>query len=143
MTARIPVSMPDLYESDFVLWTEKTAEQLRQKNFDDVDWENVIEESETIGRNERQAITSLLTRPIEHLLKLGYRESERERNARHWLGEIGNFRTQLEDRLETATLMNHARDSFDKAYSSARKSLIRGKVFNSNSLPVKPTFSIE
>ncbi len=31
--------MTALYEEDFVLWTEKTAELLKRKEFDRVDWE--------------------------------------------------------------------------------------------------------
>jgi len=66
--------MTALYEEDFVLWTEKTAELLKRKEFDRVDWENLIEEVECMGKSERQAITSLLTVLIEHLLKLSYWE---------------------------------------------------------------------
>jgi hypothetical protein len=51
--------MSDLYEEDFVLWTEKIAELLKRKEFDSVDWENLIEEVECMGRSERRAITSL------------------------------------------------------------------------------------
>ena len=42
----------------------------------------------------------LLTVLIEHLLKLSYWESEKERNARHWIVEIGAFRAQLEQKIE-------------------------------------------
>jgi hypothetical protein len=143
MTVRNPFSLSDLYEKDFVLWTEKTAEQLRQKNFAEVDWENVIEEIETMGRSERQAVESLLTRAIEHLLKLTYWESERERNARHWIGEIANFRVQLRRKMKTATLENHARDFFPDAYSDARQALIAAGYVDKNSIPVEPTFSLE
>jgi hypothetical protein len=143
MTARIPVSMSALYETDFVLWTEKTAEQLRQKNFAEVDWENVIEEIESMGRSERQTIVSLLTVLIEHLLKLTYWESEREGNARHWWGEIANFRIQLQQKIDSTTLANYARDSFDKAYSDARKALIAAGYVRKDAISLEPTFSCE
>jgi hypothetical protein len=95
MTAQTPLSMAALYEEDFVLWTEKTAEQLKRKDFAALDLANLIEEVESMGRSEKQAITSLLTVLIEHLLKLAYWESERQRNARQWIVEIANFRVQL------------------------------------------------
>jgi Domain of unknown function DUF29 len=143
MTARQPLSMTTLYEEDFVLWTEKTAEQLRQKNFADVDWENLIEEIESMGRSDRQTVESLLTQLIKHLLKLAYWQSERERNARHWLGEIAEFRVRLEKRMKTATLANHARDSFCEAYSAARKSIVAAGYIPKNTIPEEPTFSLE
>jgi Domain of unknown function DUF29 len=143
MTVRKVIALTELYETDFVLWTEKTAELLRQKNYDAVDWENVIEEIECMGRNDRHAVESLLVQLIKHLLKLAYRESERERNARHWVTEIDEFRSQLEKKLESTTLANHVRDYFEKAYSDAKKSLIRTRVFAKDSLPLEPPFSLE
>jgi len=83
--------MTALYEEDFVLWTEKTAELLKRKEFDLVDWENLIEEVECMGKSDRRAVESLLTQLLIHLLKLSYWESEKERNARHWLEEIANW----------------------------------------------------
>lgn len=143
MTERITLSTESLYDRDFVLWTEKTAEQLRRKAFADLDLENLIEEVESMGRSERQAVESLLTVLIEHLLKLTYWESERERNARHRLVEIANFRVQLERRMKTTTLENHARDSFQSVYSDARKSIILARIADKNSIPEEPFFSLE
>ncbi|MEG3437133.1 DUF29 domain-containing protein [Pannus brasiliensis CCIBt3594] len=143
MTERIALSTKSLYDRDFVLWTEKTSEQLRRKAFADLDLENLIEEVESTGRSERQAVESLLTVLIEYLLKLTYWTSERERNARHWLVEIANFRVQLEKRMKTTPLENHARDSFDPAYSDARKSIILARIVDKNSIPEEPFFALE
>jgi hypothetical protein len=143
MTAQTPISMAELYETDFVLWTEKTAEQLKEKHFDAVDWENVIEEIECMGRSERREIESLLTQLIKHLLKLAYWESERERNTRHWLIEIDEFRSQLEKRMKTATLANHERNCFESAYFDVIKSLIWTRIFTKDVLPLEPPFSLE
>jgi hypothetical protein len=143
MTARISLPMAELYETDFVLWTEKNAELLREKNYDAVDWENVIEEIESMGRNDRNAVESLLVQLIKHLLKLAYQESERERNARHWVTEIDEFRSQLEKKLKSTTLANHARDYFEEAYADAKRSLIRTRVFAKDTLPIDPPFSLE
>jgi hypothetical protein len=143
MTVRKAIALTELYETDFVLWTEKTAELLRQKNYDAVDWENVIEEIASMGKNDRRTVRSLLTRLIEHLLKLAYWESERERNARHWLGEIAIFRRDLETEIETTTLANHARDCFESAYLSARKGLIAAGYIKKSTIPLEPSFSLE
>jgi hypothetical protein len=143
MTTRTPISMAELYETDFVLWTEKTAEQLKEKHFDEVDWENVIEEIECMGRSERREIESLLTQLIKHLLKLAYWESERERNVRHWMGEIATFRVQLKKRMKTATLAHHARDCFPESYSDARDGLIAAGYIKKETIPVEPSFSLE
>jgi hypothetical protein len=143
MTAQTTLSMSDLYEEDFVLWTEKTAELLKRKEFDSVDWENLIEEVECMGKSERRAITSLLTVLIEHIFKLTYWESERERNARHWIVEIVSFRKQLNRKIKTATLKNHAIDSFEEAYGEARQTLIDARAIEKEAIPPEATFTLE
>jgi Domain of unknown function DUF29 len=143
MTAQTPLSIAALYEEDFILWTKKNAELLRRKEFDCVDWENLIEEVECTGRSERQAVESLLTQIVIHLLKISYWQSARERNARHWIGEIATFRVQLKKKMKTATLENHARDSFQEAYSDAREILIAARYVDETSIPLEPFFSLE
>lgn len=145
MAVETALSMKALYDQDFVLWASKTAELLKLKKFDDVDWENLIEEVECMGKSDGRAVESLLTQLIEHLFKLAYHKSERERerNVCHWVGEIASFRTQLGEWLETTTLTNHARDYFQKAYSNARKTLIQAKAVTRDAIPLEPPFSLE
>jgi hypothetical protein len=45
--------MSDLYEDDILLWSEHQAEALRRRATNEIDWENVAEEIEAIGRSER------------------------------------------------------------------------------------------
>jgi hypothetical protein len=141
MTAQTPLSSQSLYEQDYVLWAEKTAEQLRQKAFADLDLENLIEELEDMGRSERRAVENLLTRLLEHLLKLAYWRSERERNARHWMVEIASFRVQLLRRIKTTTLEDHGRDFFPDAYADTRQVLLGAKIVPKTSIPVEPLIS--
>ncbi|UGS09489.1 DUF29 domain-containing protein [Microcystis aeruginosa] len=145
MAVETALSMKALYDQDFVLWASKTAELLKLKKFDEVDWENLIEEVECMGKSDRRAVESLLTQLIEHQFKLAYHKSERERerNVCNWVGEIASFRTQLGEWLETTTLSNHARDYFQKAYSNARKILIQAKTVTGDAIPVEPPFSLE
>ena len=54
MTAQLPQSQTtsgsDLYEQDFYLWIQTTAELLKQKNFTQLDLDNLIEEIQTMGK---------------------------------------------------------------------------------------------
>lgn len=56
-------------------WQTVTA--LQSKAFDQVDWENVIEEIESMGRSERRELKSRLIALLEYLLKLPYWADER------------------------------------------------------------------
>lgn len=62
------------YDTDIVEWSERQADLLRrlgagEKVNDQVDWENVAEEIEAVGRSERHAVESLLTQALVHVLK--------------------------------------------------------------------------
>jgi hypothetical protein len=65
--------MSGLYDADFVLWSEQQADLLRRlargERVNDVDWPNLIEEVESLGRSEARAVRSLLQNALEHLLK--------------------------------------------------------------------------
>ncbi len=62
------------YDTDFLAWTQEQARLLRDAAQDrpntPIDWENVAEEIESMGRSELRAVESALVRVIEHLLKL-------------------------------------------------------------------------
>lgn len=88
------------YEEDYYLWTQIMVENLRNQNYLDIDWDNLIEEIDDMGKSQKRAIESLLLRLTEHLLKLKYWESERERNQKHWQSEVVNFRVLLNKRLK-------------------------------------------
>jgi hypothetical protein len=79
-----------------------------------------------MGIKEKHTLTGLLTRIIEHLLKLAYWELERPYNANHWKGEITVFRIDLLKVLnDNPSLKSYLEDSFDKCYQSALRILDR------------------
>lgn len=124
MTAQISLTHHSthqaLYEQDYFLWLETTLEQLRQKNFSTLDLENLIEELEGLGRSEKRALESLLTRLLEHLFKIAYWESEREHNLAHWIVEVNNFRYQIQKRTQVSTVLkNYLNEIFDESHSVA------------------------
>jgi hypothetical protein len=49
-----------LYEKDFYKWIIENVELLKNKEFDLVDWENVIEEFESMGRSELRSVISFM-----------------------------------------------------------------------------------
>jgi hypothetical protein len=52
------------YETDYNQWLKETVKQLRERNFEQVDWDNLIEEIESIRKSDRRALMSLLTGSI-------------------------------------------------------------------------------
>ena len=91
-----------LYQTDYQLWLAETVGKLRSQNFSGLDLENLIEEIESLGRSERNAISSYLMRLCEHLLKIRYWESERNYCLRGWSREVNNFRIAIQRELESS-----------------------------------------
>ncbi len=95
-------SMGDLYDQDLVLWSEEQGRALRAAAGAGwnapIDWENVAEEIESLGRSERHALASHIALVIEHLLKL--QASPATEPARGWRDTIRRVRQKIEEVLE-------------------------------------------
>lgn len=116
--------MDNKYEVDYAAWLENTALMLRRKMYAEIDWENLIEEIEDMGRSQKRAVESLLLRLLEHILKLEYWDAEKERCANHWESEIVNFRYQLNKRIkESPSLKRHLEGCFEEVASVAKASV--------------------
>ena len=61
-----------LYDEDFVRWTEEQAAALRRAKGSNLalDWENLAEEIESLGKSDRRELRSQITRILRHLVKL-------------------------------------------------------------------------
>jgi hypothetical protein len=81
-----------LYEADFVQWSDRTAQILREQRFTDLDLEHLIEEIEDLGNRHRDALESQLTRLLMHLLKWQFQP---ERRSSSWIGSIKEARKQI------------------------------------------------
>lgn len=113
---------PDLYEADTMAWASANAELLRQRRFDELDVQHLIEELEDMGKSERRALESHLTVLLMHLLKWQYQSAMR---GNSWLLSIANARESIEDALsDSPSLRPKLQDAafVSRAYSKARRS---------------------
>jgi hypothetical protein len=76
MLIREKSSTKTLYDADYNLRVLETVKQLESKDFESVDWENLIEEVSDLSRRDKRKLESSLTQLIEHLLKIKYWQSE-------------------------------------------------------------------
>lgn len=114
----ITTNLKQLYETDDNLWLEETIELLKQKQFHQLDLENLIEELISLGKRDLAKAKSLLRQIIIHILLLQYWQVEYERNYRHWIGKIKTFRYDLDNHL-TTNLINKLQDDLENIYLSA------------------------
>ena len=87
--------MSELYDTDVLLWSEQQAALLRrlaagERVNQQIDWENVVEEIESVGSQQLHAVESLLMQALAHMAKAeGWPSS---RDAPHWRAEALRFR---------------------------------------------------
>ena len=111
-----------LYDSDFALWIEATAKQLKSGDFSRIDLENLIEEVEALGKSQRKAVRSFWVRLLEHLLKRCY--VPMPECYRVWEVEIRNFRRELKQELkDSPSLKIFISEIFRESYEDALQSL--------------------
>ena len=61
--------LKELYDKDFPLWAEINLELLKEKAYELVDWEHLLEEIEDMARSDLKACISYLAVILEHLYK--------------------------------------------------------------------------
>ncbi|MEO1669988.1 MAG: DUF29 domain-containing protein [Cyanobacteria bacterium J06631_2] len=107
-------------DHDYDLWLQEQADKLKSHAFADLDLDNLVEELESLVREEKSAVESFTYQIILHLLLINYWTTESERNRNHWRAEINGFQYQLQNKLST-NLNNHLVNNLDKIYLKAKR----------------------
>lgn len=89
-----------LYEQDILLWVEDTVNKLKNRDFKNLDIDNLIEEVESLGISQKKELISRLMVLLEHLLKRLYVDLPYDYNG--WERTIRNQRNALELLLRDA-----------------------------------------
>lgn len=110
--------MTDLYERDTYSWAMQQADALRRRSANEVDWDNVAEEIESVGKSEARELESRYIVLLTHLLKWLYQPAGRSRS---WEASIRVQRASLARVMETNPGLKPRRDElFGAAYRIAR-----------------------
>jgi len=90
-------TLASLYESDFYGWTMQQADALRSKKISELDFENLIEEMEAMGRSEKRGLKNRLVILLMHLIKWQYQP---KRQGKSWALTIRHQREEIFELLE-------------------------------------------
>ena len=89
----------ELYRRDPFTWAQRQAAAMRRRDYDAIDWENVIEEIEDVARAEERQWTRNCARAIENLLTMEHDPTPTASTLAHWRMEIRNFRREMADTI--------------------------------------------
>jgi Domain of unknown function DUF29 len=110
----------NLYEQDFNQWLEVMKVKIQNLDLETMDWNNLLEEIDDMGKSEKRSLENYLERLVEHVLKLQYWDDEYERNFRHWRGEVINFRNRLKRLLRRSpSLKKYMSEVYPEIFADA------------------------
>jgi len=109
---------PDLYNQDYYQWIQKTVKLLEQRNFQELDLDNLIEEIQDLALNEKQTIETNLIVVLKLLLKWQYQPEQRSGEIKV---SIRRHRYQIRDDLKVSpSLKTHLSEIWLESYQEAR-----------------------
>lgn len=108
-----------LYETDYLQWLDTTIKQIQSQEYSHIDWQNLIEEIEDMGRSERRALESNLIIVLLHLLKWQYQPVKRSGS---WERSLLEHRRRLKKALkESPSLKPYLEEILVESYQEAVK----------------------
>lgn len=115
-------SLHQLYQQDYALWIEAIGVQLKARDTESLDWENLIEEIEDLGKSQRRELENRLEVLLAHLLKRLY--VALPECYRGWQATIQKQRNALKRLFkQSPSLRNHYSQVFEEIFQDARSIL--------------------
>jgi len=106
-----------LYETDFYAWIQSQANALRARNISDLDFKNLIEEVEDMGKSEQRELESRLEVLLAHLLKWQFQP---ERRGSSWESTIEEQRKRIARHLtKNPSLKSLVPEVYEETYDYA------------------------
>ena len=110
------------YEDDLFAWTQEQAALLRARAGDAIDWENLAEEIESMGRSDRRELKSRLGVILLHLLKW---QGQPALRGASWRKTLRTQRREIRDLLaQSPSLRREVPGMMREAYADAVKDAI-------------------
>lgn len=117
MTTELDANRKNLYKADYLKWIETTVEKLRLRDYSNMDWENLIEEIEDMGRSERKSLKNNLIIVLTHLLKWQFQPDFRSAS---WKGSIVEYGRRIRKALkDSPSLKPYLQEVFVECYLDA------------------------
>ena len=106
-----------LYERDEVAWYDAMAALIGQGRTEELDFANLRDILEDMGKRDRREVKSRLRVLIIHWLKW---EQQPEKRTGSWVSTLRHQRSELaEAASDSRTLRNHLVEVFDETYRNA------------------------
>lgn len=136
----VQIPLPKLYQEDETAWLEEMSRLVSERCFQDLDFDNLSEFLSDMAKRDKREVLSRLATLLLHLLKW---EHQPEQRSKSWAATIAHQRAELDDLLESRTLLNYASEVMDKAYGRAVKEASLETGLAEQSFPSECPFMLE
>ena len=122
-----------IYESDFYHWTVDQVANLRLGNLGNLDLENLAEEIESLGNQQRSELENRLAVLLGHLLKWDLQPDLR---GKSWRSTIKEQRRQIQRLIQkNPSLKSYLDEAISEGYESALDLVVRETPLDYQDLP--------
>jgi hypothetical protein len=128
-----------LYDQDFYAWTQRQIELLQAREWQQLDIENLIEELDSLGKQQRQEVRNRLKVLLGHLLKWYYQPEIRSKS---WRATIREQRQEIQRHLqENPSLKPYLSEAIEIGYEGGLNIVDQETPLDSRQLPQSCPFS--
>ena len=130
-----------LYEADFYAWTLAQAHLLQTQQWSALDIANLVEEIESLGRQQRQELRNRLGVLLGHLLNW---EFQPERRSKSWVATVREQRREIINLLaESPSLKPYLTEAIVAGFQSGLDLVVRETSLTYNDLPVSCSYTAQ
>ncbi len=133
--------MNTLYETDFYAWTLEQAQFLESGQWERLDREHLVEEIESLGRQQRQELRNRLAILIAHLLKWQFQPQLR---GKSWVATLRIQRREVQDLLaENPSLKPYLMEVLSPAFERGVDQVVKETPLDYRDLPDTLPYTLE
>ncbi|MFM6195436.1 MAG: DUF29 domain-containing protein [Planktothrix sp.] len=130
-----------LYEQDFYGWTQQQAKLLREGTLNQLDFVNLAEEIESLGKQQRQELRNRLGILLGHLLKW---QCQPSKPSKSWFVTLREQRREIGYLLtENPSLKPYLTEALYKGYQSGIDLAIRETSLTDQDFPTECLYTLE
>jgi hypothetical protein len=131
----------NLYETDFYAWTLEQTKLLKEGDFRHLDVINLVEEIESLGKQERRELENRLGILMGHLLKWDYQPEIRSKSWRATIRE--QRRTAQKLISQNPSLKPYLAEAIADAYESGKDLVVGETPLDYSDLPENCPYTLE
>ncbi|MGY2802552.1 DUF29 domain-containing protein [Thermostichus sp. MS-CIW-25] len=130
-----------LYDRDFYAWTQEQAALLKSGQWDQLDIPNLVEEIETLGRQERRELVNRLGILVGHLLKWQFQPQQRSKS---WTATIIEQRQEVQELIaDNPSLKSYLVEAMNKAYQKSVLLVVKETPLSLDDLPAQCPYTLD